>query len=153
MFHEPILWALLLLFSCSVITDSVTPWSVAYQASQLLIISWSLPRFKSIASVMPCSHLILWHPLLLLLSVFFSTRDFSSELALCIIRPKYWSFSFSISPSKEYLGLMIDWLALLVIQVTLRSCLQYHSLKDSILCHSTSLWSTSHNSMWPLRWP
>ena len=155
MFHELILWGLLLLFSCSFITDSVTPWTVAYQASLPLTISWSLPKFMYSASVMPCSHLILWHPLLLL-SVFLSSRDFSSELALCKIRPKYWSFSFSIRPSKVYLGLLsltIDWFDLLAVQVTLRSCLQYHSLKASILWHSASLWPSSHNSMWPLRWP
>ena len=86
-----------------------------------------------------------------LVSVFFRIRDFSSESVLWIIRPKYWSFS--ISPSKEYLGLMIDWLDLLAIQVILKSCLQYHSSKASILWSSASLWSTSHNSMWPLRWP
>ena len=91
-------------------------------------ISWS--------SVMPSSHLVLCHPLLLLRSIFPSIRVFSNESALCIRWPKYWSFSFSISPSNEYSGLIsfrIDWFDLLAAQGTLKSLLQHHSLKASIL--------------------
>ena len=92
----------------------------------------------SIESVMPSNHLILCHPLLLLHSIFPSIRVFSSESVLCIRWPKYWSFSFSISPSNEYSGLIslrIDWLNLLVVQRTLKSLLQHHSWKASILWH------------------
>ena len=98
--------------------------------------SQSLPRFMYIALVMPSNCLILWHPLLLLLSIFPSIRDFSSESAVLIRWTKYWSFSFSISPFNEYLGLIslkIDWFDLLVVQGTLRSFLQHHNLKASIL--------------------
>ena len=90
----------------------VTPWTAARQASLSLIIFWSLPKFMFIASVMPFSHLILWHPLLLP-SIFPSIRDFSNEFSVCIRWPKYWSFSFSINPSSEYsrlISLKIDWL-------------------------------------------
>ena len=90
----------------------------------------------SIESVMPSSHLILCHPLLLLPSIFPSIRVFSNESALCIRWPKYWSFSFSISPSNEYLGLIsfrIDWFDLLAVQGTLKSLLQHYSSKKSIL--------------------
>ena len=93
----------------------------------------------SIEWVKPSNHLILCHPLLLLPSVFPSIRVFSNELALCIWWPKYWSFSFSISPSNEYSGLIsfiIDWLDLLAVQGTLKSLLQHHSSKVSILWHS-----------------
>ena len=93
----------------------------------------------SIESVMPSNHLILCHPLLLLPSIFPSIRAFSNESALCIRWPKYWSFSFSISPSKEIPGLIsfrVDWLYFLAVQGTLKSLLQYHSSKASILQHS-----------------
>ena len=93
----------------------------------------------SIESVMPSNHLILCRPLLLLPSIFPSIRVFSNELALCIRRPKYWSFSFSISPSNEYLGLLsfrIYWFDLLVVQGTLKSLLQHHIAKASSLWHS-----------------
>ena len=112
----------------------VTPWAAARQASLSLTISRSLPKFMSIASVMPFNHLILWHPLFLLPSIFPSIRDFSNELAVCIKWPKYWSFSFSISPYSEYSGLIflkIDGFNLLAVQRTLRS-LQHHSPKASI---------------------
>ena len=101
-----------------------------------------LPKFMSIASVMPSSHLILWSPLLLLPSTFASIRDLSNESAVCIRWPKYWSFSFSISPSNEYSGLIslkIDWFDLLDVQKSLRSLLQHHSLKASILWCSAFL--------------
>ena len=114
----------------------VTPWTAAHQAPLSLTISRSLPKFMSIASVMPSSHLILWYPLLLLLSTFLSIRDFSNELAVLIRWTKYWSFSFSISPFNEYLGLIslkIDWFDLLAVRGTLRSLLQHCSLKASVL--------------------
>ena len=101
--------------------------------------AWSLIKLMSIVSVMPSNHLILCHPLLLLPSIFPSIRIFSDELALCIRWPKYWSFSFSISPSNEYSGLIsfrMNWLDLLAVQGTLKSLLQHHSLKASILRHS-----------------
>ena len=116
-----------------------TPWTQAHQASLSLTISQNLPKFISIALVMSFSHLILWRPLPLLPSMFFSIRDFSSESALSIRWPKYWSFIFSISPSSEYSGfisLKIDWFDLLAVQGTLRSLLQHHRLKASILRHS-----------------
>ena len=95
-----------------------------------------LPKLMSIDSVMPSNHLILCYPLLLQPSIFPSIRAFSNELALCIRWPKYWSFSFSISPSSEYSGLIsfrMDWLDLLAVQGTLKSLLQNHSSKASIL--------------------
>ena len=93
-------------FSCSVMSDSVTPWTAACQASLSISNSRSPPKPMPIDSVMPSNHLILWHPLLLLPSIFPSIRVFSSESALCIRWPKYWSFSFSISPSNEHPGLI-----------------------------------------------
>ena len=112
------------------------PWTAAHQASLSLAISQSLPKFMSIASMMPYSHLILWHPLLLLPSIFPSIRVFSIESVLHIRWPKYWSFSFSISPFNEYLGLIsfnIDGFDFLAVQGTHRNLLQHHSLKASIL--------------------
>ena len=114
----------------------VTPWTAACQTSLSLTISQSLPKFMSIAPVMPSSHLILWCPLFLLPSVFPSIRDFSNESPVRIKWPKYWSFSFSISPSNEYSGLIsleIDWFDLLDFQGTLRSLLQHHSSNTVIL--------------------
>ena len=101
--------------------------------------SQSLLKLTSIELIMPSNHLILCHPLLLLPSIFPSIRVFSNELVLCIRWPKYWSFSFSISPSNEYSGLIfskIDWLDLLAVQWTLKSLLQHHSSKASIPQHS-----------------
>ena len=118
----------------------MTPWTVARQASPSLTISQSLPKLMSIESVMLSNHLILCHPLLFLPSIFASIRVFSNELAVHIKWPKYWSFSFSISPSNEYSGLIsfkIDWFDLLAVQGTLKSLLQHHSSKASILQHST----------------
>ena len=115
----------------------VTPWMAASQASLSLTISWSLPKFKSIVSVMPSSHLILWHSLLLLPLIFSSFRDLSKELAICIRWPKYRSFS--ISPSNEYPGLIslkIDWFDLLAVHGTLRSLLQHHSVRALMLWYS-----------------
>ena len=128
-----------LLFSCPVVSDSATPWTAAGQASPSLTVSQSLPKFMSIALVMPSNHFIPCHPLLLLPSIFPSIRVFSSEKALCIRWPKYWSVSFSISPSNEYSGLIsfkINWFDLLAVQETLKSLLQHHSSKVSILWHS-----------------
>ena len=126
-------------FSCSVMSDSVIPWTAARQASLSITNSWSLLKRMSIELVMPCSHLILCCPLLLLPSIFPSVRVFSDESALCIRWPKYWSFSFNISPSNEYSGLIsfrMDWFDLLAVQGTLKSLLQHHSSKASILQHS-----------------
>ena len=108
----------------------------AHQASLSITNSWSLLKIMSIESVMPSNHLILCRPLLLLLSIFPSIRVISKESALHIRWPKYWSFSFSISPSNEYSGLIsfkIDWFDLLAVQGTLKSLLQHHSSKASIL--------------------
>ena len=113
-----------------------TPGTAACQASLSLTISQSLPKFMLIALVMPSSHLILWHRLLLLPSIFPSIRDFSSESSVCIRWPKYWNFSFSISPSNEYSGLISLKIDLLAVQGTFRSLLQYHSSMASILWHS-----------------
>ena len=113
-----------------------TPWTAARQASLSIISSWSLIKFMPIESVMPSSHLILCRPLLLQPSVFPSIRVFSNESVLRIRWPKYWSFSFSISPSNECSGLIsfrLDWLDLLAVQGTLKSLLQHHSSKASIL--------------------
>ena len=113
-----------------------TPWTTACQASLSITNSRSLPKFMSIESVMPSNHLILCHPLLLLPSIFPSIRVFSNESALHIKWPKYWSFSFNISLSNEHSGLMsfrMDWLDLLAVQGSLKSLLQHHSSKVSIL--------------------
>ena len=113
-----------------------TPWTAACQASLSITNSWSLLKFVSIESVMPSNHLILCCPLLLLPSIFSSIRVFSNESVLHIRWPKYWSFSFSISPSNEYSGLIsfrMNWLDLLAVQGTLKSLLQHHSSKASIL--------------------
>ena len=125
---------------CSVAQLFVTSWNAACQVS-LSIISQSLLKLMSIESVIPCNHLILCHPLLLVPSIFPSIRVFSHELALCIRWPKYWSFSFSISPSNEHPGLTfrMDWLDLLAVQGTLKSLLQHHSSKASILQRSAFL--------------
>ena len=130
---------LCMLFSCSVVSYSVTLWAAACQASLSFSISWSLLKLMSIDSVIPSNHLILCHPLLLL---FPSIRVFSNELALGNRWPKYCSFSFSISPSNEHSGLIsfrMDWLDLLAVQETLKSLLQQHSSKASILSHSAFL--------------
>ena len=117
----------------------VTPWTAARQTSLSFTISQSLLKLMSVELVMPSNHLILCHPLLLLPSVFPNIRVFSNELALRIRWPKYWSFSFSISPSNDYSGLIsfrIDGFDLLAVQGTLKSLLQHHSSKASILWHS-----------------
>ena len=121
-------------FSHSVVSNSATPRTAAGQASLSITNSWSL--LKLIELVMPSNHFILCHPPPLLPSLFPHIRVFSNELVLHIRWPKYWSFSFSISPSNGYLGLIsfrIDWLDLLAVQGTLKSLLQHHSSKASIL--------------------
>ena len=113
-----------------------TPWTAARQASLSITNYQSSPRFRSIESVMPSGHLILCRPLLLLPPIPPSIRVFSSESTLHMRWPKYWSFSFSIIPSKEHPGLIsfrVDWLDLLAVQGTLKSLLQHHSSKPSIL--------------------
>ena len=114
----------------------VNPWTAAHQASLSITNSHSLPKFMLIESVMPSSHLIFCCPLLLPPSIFPSIRVFSNESVLCIRWPKYWNFNFSISPSNENSGLIsfrMDWLDLLEVQGTLKSFLQHHSSKASIL--------------------
>ena len=126
--------------SLSCVRLFVTPWTTACQASLSITNSWSLLKLMSIELVIPSNHLILCRPLLLLPSIFSSIKVFSNELALCIKWPKFWSFS--ISPSNEYSGLIsfrMDWLDLLAVQGTLKSLLQHHSSKASILWHSVFL--------------
>ena len=121
-------------------SDSVTPWTETRQSSLSITNSQSFLKLMSIESVMPSNHLILCHPLLLLSSIFPNIRVFSNESALCIRWPKYWSFSFNISPSNEHPGLIsfrVDWLDLLAVQGTLKSLLQHHSSKASIHWCST----------------
>ena len=113
-----------------------TLWTAALQTSLSITNSRSLLKLMTIESVMPSNHLILCRPLLLLSSIFPSIRVFSNESVLCIRWPKYWSFSFTISPSSEHSGLIslrMDWLDLLVVQGTLKNLLQHHSSKASIL--------------------
>ena len=137
--HRAPAWApciiqLLLLFSR--VQLFMTPWTAAHQASLSFTIAQSLLKLMSIESVMPSNHLVLYCPLLLLPSIFPSISIFSNELALCIRWPKYWNFSFSISPSNEYSGLIsfrMDWLDLLAVQGTFKSLLQHHSSKASVL--------------------
>ena len=122
-----------------------TPWTAAHQASLSFTISWSLLKLMFIESMIPSNHLLLYHPLLLLPSIFPSIRVFSNESVLHIRWPKHWSFS--ISPSNEYSGLIsfrMDWLDLLAVQGTLKSLLQNHSLqhsKNSFLLSSSGRWS------------
>ena len=126
-------------FSRSVVWLSVTPWIAAHQASLSFTISWSSLKLTSIESLMPSSYLILCYPLFLLPPIPPSIRFFSNESTLRIRWPKYWSFSFSIIPSKEHPGLIsfkMDWLDLLSVQGTLKSLLQHHSSKASILWRS-----------------
>ena len=117
----------------------MTPWTAAHEASLSITNSQNLLKLSSIESVMPSNHFILCHPLLHLPSIFPSIRVFSSESVLCMRWPKYWSFTFSISPSNEYselISLRMDWLDLLAVQGTLKSLLQHHSSRASILRRS-----------------
>ena len=123
-------------FSRSVVSDSVTPWTVVHQASLSITNSQSPPKLMSIKSMMPSNHLILCCPLLLLPSIFPSIKLFSDESALHIRWPKYWSFSFNISPSNEHPGLIffrMDWMDFLAVQGTLKSLLQHNSSKGSLV--------------------
>ena len=123
-------------------SDSATPWTAARQASLSITNSQSLLRLTSIELIMTSNHLILCRPLLLLPSIFPSIRIFSNESDLRIRWPKYWSFSFNISPSSEHSGLISfrkDWLDFLAVQGTLKSLLQHHSSKASILWRSAFL--------------
>ena len=126
-------------FSCCHVRLFATPWTAACQASLSITNSRSSHIFMSIELMMPTNHLILCHPLLLPPSIFPSIRVFSNESGLRIGWPKYWSFSFSISPSNEHPGLVsfrMDWLDFLAVQGTLKTLLQHHSSKPSILWHS-----------------
>ena len=131
----------------------MTPWTAAFQASLSFTVSWTLLKFMSIDSVMPSNYLILCHPFLLLPSIFPSVRVFDNELVLCIRWLKYWSFSvsFSISPSNVYSGLIsfrIDWFDFLAVQGALKSLLQHHSSKASILwCSAFFMAHLSHQYM------
>ena len=142
-------------FSHLVVPDSATPWTLACQASLSITNSWSWLKLMSIELVMPYSYFMLCCPLILLPSIFPSIRVFSNESVLHIRWPKYWSFSFSISPSNEYSGFIsfiIDWFDL-AVQGTLKSLLQHQSSKASILQHSAFLWSNSHIHTWLLEKP
>ena len=134
----------------------VTPWIAARQASLFITISRSSLRLTSIESVMPSSHLILGRPFLLLPPILPSIRVFSNESTLLMRWPKYWSFSFSIIPSKEHPGLTsfrMDWLDLLAVQGTLKSLLQHHSSKHQCFGPQLSSQSNSHIHTWPLEKP
>ena len=132
-------------------SDSVTPWAAALQTSLSITSSWSLLKLMSIELVMPSNHLIFYRPLLLLPSIFPSIRVFSSESVLCIRWSKYWSFRFSISPSNEYSELIysrIDQFDLFALQGTLKSLLQHHTSKASILqCSAFFMIQLSHPNM------
>ena len=138
-------------FSCSVVSDPAAPWIAAPQASLSITNSQSLLKLVSIELVVPSNQLVLCHPLLLLPSIFPSIRVFPSESVLHIRWPKYWSFSFSISPSNEYSGLISfrsDWFDLLAIQGTLKSLSRVFSnttvRKHQSFCAHPSLWSNCH---------
>ena len=137
--------------SCSCVRLFATPQTAAHKASLSIIYSQSLLKLMSTESVMPSSHLILCCPLLLPLSIFPSIRVFSNESVLCIRWSKYWSFSFSISPSNEYsvlISFRMGWLDLLAVQGTLKSLLPHHSSKASILqCSAFFIVQLSHPYM------
>ena len=134
--------------SCLTLCD---PWTAVHQASLSIANSQSLLKLMSIDLVIPSNHLILCHPLLLPPSIFASFRVFSNESVLCVRWPKYWSFSFSISPPNKYSGLIsfsMDWLDLLAVQSTLKSLLQHHSSKASIFqCSAFFIVQFSHPYM------
>ena len=138
-------------FSCSVVSDFATPWTAARQISLSITNSRNVLKFMSIELVMPSSHLILCHPLLLLLSIFPSIRVCSNESVLHIMWPKHWSFSFNISPSNECSGLIsfrMDWLDLLAVQGPLKSLFQHHNSKALILwCSAFFIVQLSHPYM------
>ena len=147
------------MFVCSVSKPYLTlrdPMDCSTQASLSFSISWSMLRFMSVELVKLSKHLILCHTLLLSPSVFPSIRVFSNESTLQDTWPKYWNFSFSISHSNEYSGLIsfrIDWFDFLAVQGTVESLLQHHYSKASVLRHSASLWSNCHICTWLLEKP
>ena len=154
-----LVWPHSVQFSCSVVSDSVTPWTATCQASLSTTNSQSFLKLNSIELMMPSNNdLFLWSPLLLLPSIFSSIRVFSKESILCFRWPKYWSFSFSISPSNAYSGLIsfrMAWLGLLAVQGTLKSLLQHYSSTASILWHSAFLivthiytWLLEKSELW-----
>ena len=161
LFHDPATIRFSSVESLSRVWLFATPCTAARQASLFLTNSRSLLKLMSIETGMPLNYLILCHPLLLLPSIFSSIRVFSNESVLCIRWPKYWSFSFNISPSSEYSELTssrIDWFDLLAVQGTLKSLLQHHSSKASILrCSAFFMvqfsWSNSHIHTWLLEKP
>ena len=133
-------------FSRLVVSDSATPWTAVHQASLSITNSQSLLKLMSIVSVMPSNHLILYRPLLLLPPIFPCIWVFSNEAVLCMRWPKYWSFTFSISPSRGYSGLIsfrMDMLDLLAVKGTRKSLLQHHSSKASFFSAQLSSWSNS----------
>ena len=138
-------------FSPSVMSNSATPWAAARPASLSITNSQNLFKLMSMKSVMPSNHLMPCHPLLLMPSIHSTIRVFSNESVLCIRWPKYWSFSFSISPFNEYLGLIsfrMDWLDLLAVQGITKSLLQHHSSKASVLqCSAFFIVPLSHPYM------
>ena len=146
--HNIILGCIQSVQSLSRVQLFVTPWTATRQASLSITNSQSLLKLMSIVSVMPFNHLILCHPFIVLPSIFPSIRVFSNESVLHIRWPKYWSFSFSISPSNEYSGLIsfrMDWLDLLDVQGTIKNLLQHHSLKVSVLrCSALFIVQLSH---------
>ena len=149
--HMPALFQFSSVQSLSHVRLFVTPWLAAHQASLSIANSRSSPKLMSIELVIPSNHLILCRPLLLLPPIPPSIRVFSNESALCIRWPKYWSFSFSISPSNEHPGQIsfrMDWLDLLAVQGTLKSLLQHYSSKASILqCSAFFIVQLSHPYM------
>ena len=135
-------------FSCSVMSNSATPWTAAHQSSLSISNYRSLLKLMSIESVMPSNHLFLCHPLPL--PSIFHIRVFSSETVPCIRWPKYWSFRFTISPSSEYSGLIsfrIDWFDLLTVQGTLKSLLQHNSKASILWCSAFLMVQLSHPYM------
>ena len=144
MVFKVVFWSLTfsLVQSLSCVQLFATPWTAACQASLNITNSWSLPKPMFIELVMPSNHLILCRPLLLLPSIFLSIGVFSNESALWIRWPKYWSFSFNITPSNEHPGLIsfrMDWLDVLAVQGTLKSLLQHHSSKHQFFSTQLSL--------------
>ena len=142
----------LLVFSHSVMSNSETPWTAAHQSSLSITNFQSLLNLMSIESMMPSNHLALCHPLLPLPSIFPSIRVFSNESVLRIRWPNYWSFSFSISPFNEYsvlISFRIDWFNCLADQGTLKSLLQHHSSKASVL-RCSAFFTVDHNKLWKI---
>ena len=146
---QTLVWTTCSVQSLSLVWLFVTPWITARQASLSITNSWSLLKLMSIESVMASNHLILYCPLLLLPSIFPSIRVFSTGSALHIRWRKYWSFNFNLSPCNEHPGMIsfrMDWLDLLAVEETLKSILQHHNSKASVLQCSAFLWYNSQQS-------